>query len=96
MVGAINVASIETSWSGIVAPRSRAITRWRYGQPVEAIELHRGDELGCFHLGSTVVVISGSEKREWDPAVMVGEKISIGQSLLVPQTPDASGHTEGA
>ena len=95
MVGALNVASIATSWCGIVAPRNRAISHWQYGESRATVALHRGDELGCFHLGSTVVVLNGNAKLDWDPAVMAGEKIAIGQALLVPQATAANEHAAG-
>lgn len=84
MVGAVNVASIEMGWCGIVAPRRRLISRWPYGGGPD-VELRRGDELGCFHLGSTVVVLGGHRNRQWHPGVETGRALVYGQPLLLPK-----------
>ena len=85
MVGALNVASIELSWCGLVAPRRRAISRWRYaefGNP--EVRLDQGAELGRFHLGSTVVLLSAHPDMAWNPAAQPGEMLLYGQPLLLP------------
>lgn len=84
MVGAVNVATIEMSWCGIVAPRRRLISRWQYDGSTPSVELRRGEELGCFHLGSTVVVLSGHQDRLWDAAIEAGQAMAYGQPLLHP------------
>ena len=58
LVGATIVGSIETIWSGTVTPpREGIIKRWRYPQANEesAVVLLKGQEMGRFKLGSTVV-----------------------------------------
>lgn len=85
MVGALNVASIELSWCGLVAPRRRAVSRWRYaefGNP--EVRLNQGAELGRFHLGSTVVLLSAHPDMIWNPAAEPGETLLYGQPLLLP------------
>ncbi len=85
MVGAVNVASIEMSWCGTVTPRRQSISRWQYNADTPSVELRRGDELGCFHLGSTVVLLSGHQGYQWDPGVETGQAMVYGQSLLLPE-----------
>lgn len=85
MVGAVNVASIEMSWCGTVTPRRQSISRWQYNTDTPSVELRRGDELGCFHLGSTVVLLSGHQGYQWDPGVETGQAMVYGQSLLLPE-----------
>ncbi|WP_040357074.1 archaetidylserine decarboxylase [Colwellia piezophila] len=57
LVGATIVASIETTWAGtITPPAGKAIFRWQYPQGgSDAITFEKGDEMGRFKLGSTVV-----------------------------------------
>lgn len=57
LVGATIVASIETVWAGtITPPAGKNIFRWHYpAEGIEAIHLKKGDEMGRFKLGSTVV-----------------------------------------
>lgn len=57
LVGATIVASIETIWAGTVTPPiGKDITRWHYpAAGPDAIKLEKGDEMGRFKLGSTVI-----------------------------------------
>jgi len=57
LVGATIVASIETTWAGtITPPAGKDIFRWQYPKEgADAITFKKGDEMGRFKLGSTVV-----------------------------------------
>ncbi len=56
LVGATIVASIETVWAGTVTPPStKQVVHWRYDKE-EQVSLKKGDEMGRFKLGSTIVV----------------------------------------
>lgn len=57
LVGATIVGSIETVWAGIVTPpRQGIIQRWEYpAVGKNAIKLTKGEEMGRFKLGSTVI-----------------------------------------
>lgn len=56
LVGATIVASIETVWAGtITPPRAHQIFRWRYDH--HPIILDKGEEMGRFKLGSTVIAL---------------------------------------
>ncbi len=57
LVGATIVASIETTWAGtITPPTGRDIFRWQYpAKGMDAVTFSKGDEMGRFKLGSTVV-----------------------------------------
>jgi phosphatidylserine decarboxylase len=57
LVGATIVASIETTWAGtITPPAGKDVFRWKYPKDGDdAITFNKGDEMGRFKLGSTVV-----------------------------------------
>lgn len=57
LVGATIVASIETTWGGtITPPAGKDVFRWKYPKEGDdAITFEKGDEMGRFKLGSTVV-----------------------------------------
>ncbi|MGL4474585.1 MAG: archaetidylserine decarboxylase [Shewanella sp.] len=59
LVGATIVASIETVWAGtITPPGGKEIVSWDYPTTgPDAITLQKGDEMGRFKLGSTVVML---------------------------------------
>jgi len=68
LVGATIVASIETTWAGtITPPAGKDIFRWQY--PAEgntAIKFNKGDEMGRFKLGSTVVSTFAADMIEFN------------------------------
>jgi len=56
LVGAINVAAIETVWSGLVTPpKGKSISTKNYQQ--ESITLAKAEEMGRFNMGSTVILV---------------------------------------
>lgn len=59
LVGALNVGSIATTWAGQVAPGpGRQPAAWRYPEHgADQVQLARGEELGRFNMGSTVIVV---------------------------------------
>lgn len=83
MVGAIFVASMDTVWAGTVAPTSRRINQWRYGpvNPTESIALDRGEEMGRFNMGSTVVLLFAKDTLEWCDELAADCKVEMGQQI---------------
>ena len=59
LVGATIVASIETVWAGTVTPPTgKQVFRWSYdSEGANKIHLEKGEEMGRFKLGSTIVAI---------------------------------------
>lgn len=56
LVGATIVASIETIWAGTVTPPTGNLCHWQYPLRGEgSVKLAKGDEMGLFKLGSTVI-----------------------------------------
>ncbi len=83
LVGAINVASIETVWAGaITPPLAKTVRQWRYPDAgPEAIVLDKGAELGRFNMGSTVILLFGQDSVRWDAGLAPGERVRLGQRL---------------
>lgn len=83
LVGALNVASISTSWAGEVLPRApRAIRRWHY--PGRAgIEVVRGDEIGHFNLGSTVILLLPPDTSMPEEGLAPGQTLRVGQRVAM-------------
>jgi phosphatidylserine decarboxylase len=75
LVGALNVSSISTSAHGEIA--SGAAREWREAAPRA---VRRGDEIGRFNMGSTVVVLLGA-RVGWRPEVARGATVRVGQAL---------------
>ena len=69
LVGATIVASIETVWAGTVTPPTQQVQHWSYDQQAP-IHLKKGEEMGRFKLGSTVVMLFGENFiDEFDPSL---------------------------
>ncbi|MGI2028730.1 archaetidylserine decarboxylase [Endozoicomonas acroporae] len=81
MVGAINVASIETVWAGLVTPQRGQVATTTYGEASQSVELSRGEELGRFKLGSTAIVLFGKDQIEWLDNWQPGLSIKMGEAL---------------
>lgn len=82
MVGALNVACIETTWSGVVTPpHKQPIHRWVYDQEKEIV-LNKGDEMGRFNMGSTVICLFDNPALKFDSAMVAEAPIKMGQTLL--------------
>ena len=78
LVGAINVSAIETVWHGIVTSEGKKITHFDYND--NAVELKRGEEMGRFNLGSTVIVLT-TDKFNFDKAITAKATVKLGQRL---------------
>jgi phosphatidylserine decarboxylase len=83
LIGAINVASIETVWAGaITPPLGTTIRHWRYPPNGEgAVRLDKGAEMGRFNMGSTVIVLFGPGQVRWESEIKSGATVRMGQRL---------------
>ena len=88
LVGAVNVASMETVWAGVVTPPygRRVVTRHYAGRESgENVMLEKGAELGRFNMGSTVIVIIPPGVALLDESIRAGAIVRMGQRLAVGQ-----------
>ncbi len=99
MVGALFVGSVEHVWSGtVMPPRRREIRTWRYdGDGAGAVRLQRGQEMGRFNMGSTVIAVFAGGGLTWDDDIEVGASTRcgarLGRFVGAPQpTPNAEPH----
>ena len=80
LVGAINVAAIETVWDGLVTPpKGKTITRKEY-EPGEVV-LDKGEEMGRFNMGSTVILVLESGSPALSDDLVEGLPLKMGQSI---------------
>lgn len=78
MVGALNVGSMATVWAGDITPAARrVITRL----PAQEVTLEKGEELGRFNMGSTVILLFQQDRARWLGDVRGGTIVRLGQSL---------------
>ena len=88
LVGATIVGSMATVWHGLVnPPRLPSVKTWHYGQPNQqtgsqpGVVLQRGDEMGRFLLGSTVVMLFPPAPLAFNPAWQPGQPIQMGEAM---------------
>ncbi len=79
LVGAMLVGSINTAWDS-QSPQSKKIVRKTYSQS-SAIILNRGDELGYFKMGSTVIALFPKKKIHWAPNLGENSLLQMGEFL---------------
>lgn len=84
LVGAMLVSGMETVWSGPVAPpHGQPMRSWRY-QGDDAVHLARGEEMGRFNTGSTVIVIFAENRIAWMDNLASGTAVRMGQEFARP------------
>ena len=79
-VGALNVGSISTPWTGEIRPRSSGV--------VDVLELSarnrsvdKGDLLGWFNMGSTVILLLPRDSCAWAEALRPGATLRMGEAI---------------
>jgi phosphatidylserine decarboxylase len=90
LVGATIVGSIETVWAGTVTPpREGIIKRWTFpqGESEGAVALLKGQEMGRFKLGSTVINLFAPGKVQLVDALRSLSVTKIGQPLALSTEP---------
>ena len=79
LVGAINVAAIETVWAGLVTPpKGKKVSAYDYRQTRK--QYSKGDEIGRFNMGSTVILLTGA-RVEWLQKIRNGQKVKMGELI---------------
>ncbi|QWU99732.1 archaetidylserine decarboxylase [Francisella salimarina] len=82
-VGALLVAGIETVWHGKVAPSYyRDVQTWDYNSDNFNIEFKKGDTLGWFNFGSTVIILTPNDNITFCQSENNTE-ISVNQDLAL-------------
>ena len=82
LVGAMLVSSTETVWAGEVTPtKNKEVSVTNY--PNENIALGKGDEMGRFNMGSTVILLMPPDTLKPLDGLGAGDAVRLGQKLGV-------------
>lgn len=96
LVGALIVGGLETVWSGPLTPPhgAPAIARSYPNTGPGAVQLGRGEEMGRFNMGSTVITLFPRGQVQWDAGVGPGTRVRVGARVgRALQAPTAAAQT---
>jgi len=80
LVGAMLVSSTETVWAGEVTPsKNKDVTVKDYAEA--EVTLAKGDEMGRFNMGSTVIVLMPQDVITGVADLGAGDAVKVGQRL---------------
>jgi phosphatidylserine decarboxylase len=81
LVGAIFVAGIETAWSGNYGERMLRPFEHRIQSSLPDLSLAKGDEMGRFNMGSTVILLFGKGRMEWQETLSPEQTVRMGEQI---------------
>jgi phosphatidylserine decarboxylase len=82
LVGAMLVSSTQTVWAGEITPnKNKTVSVKDYSE--QNISLAKGDEMGRFNMGSTVILLMPPGKVEQEAGLDAGAMVKVGQKLAV-------------
>lgn len=80
LVGATIVGSMATVWHGVVNPtRTGKVSEWRYDD--QQVVLKKGEEMGRFLLGSTIVMLFKPDTIRFNPDWAPERSIRLGEVM---------------
>ncbi len=79
LVGAMIVGSMETTWAGVVAPGTKDVSVTRYEHLQSPIQFEKGEEMGRFRLGSTVVLVMPKGNVAWRKDHVAEKVVRMGE-----------------
>lgn len=80
-VGALNVGSISTPWTGEIRPRKHGSPAALALDPEIPTQVDKGQLLGWFNMGSTVILLYPPATAQWANALRSGERVRMGRVI---------------
>lgn len=83
LVGAIFVGGMETVWHGQITPAAtRELRSWHYDDDTGIqTTFVKGEELGRFNMGSTVILLFEPGRINWTDKLQPGHAVQMGQVI---------------
>jgi phosphatidylserine decarboxylase len=81
LVGAINVGAIETTWAGLITPPTVKEQTDTVYATQDQVSIEKGQEMGRFNLGSTVILIFEKNQVKWLEGLKAGDRLLMGQAI---------------
>ncbi len=80
LVGALNVGSISTPWSGEIRPRHSGVVE-SVDLGAKSIAVAKGELLGWFNMGSTVILLLPKDTCDWRKDLAAGNTLRMGEAI---------------
>ncbi|MBT8077110.1 MAG: phosphatidylserine decarboxylase [Gammaproteobacteria bacterium] len=81
-VGALNVGSITTNWTGEIRPVRRGVVQDLTLDPdAQRAQIKKGELLGWFNMGSTVILLFPRNRVTWDAGLAAGNTLRMGEAI---------------
>lgn len=81
-VGALNVGSISTPWSGEIKARKRGVVvDLDLSVSAHSRQVDPGDLLGWFNMGSTVIMLLPNGAGRWTESLVSGTTLRMGEAI---------------
>ncbi|MFA6136662.1 MAG: phosphatidylserine decarboxylase [Sulfurimonas sp.] len=77
LVSALNVGVMQVSFEPKIKTNANAEASAAYSY--ENLHMNKGDDFGCFEMGSTIVILAGKEMLELN--IKAGEHVKYGQTI---------------
>ena len=82
LVGALNVGSISTRWSGDLRPRKKGVVdNIDITKKGISTRIEKGDLIGWFNMGSTVIVLLPPGSSDELSILKIGSSVRMGQAI---------------
>ncbi len=78
MVGATCVGRIRAAYDDVLARAGRPASARTFASPLPLV---KGDELGRFEMGSTVILLFASRRVSWDATLAPGARVTMGRRI---------------
>lgn len=79
LVGAMLVGGLETVWTGSIKPKKpRQLEHWTFAQKPY---IKKGEEMGRFNMGSTVIMLFNSPTLAWDKNMTIQSNVKLGEKI---------------
>lgn len=81
LVGALHVGSISTPWTGTLRPKRAGVVEDLKLDPEVSTTVAKGQLVGWFNMGSTVIVLLPPETCSWRDDLTFGRRVRMGEAI---------------
>ena len=82
MIGAVNVGCISLTDQGIIAPSKHRNIITEFNNKENIKKYKKGDEIGMFNLGSTVIIILNDQTSQWSENIEAEKKVLVRDEII--------------